>query len=387
MANKPKNEKLIEGLQAAWKRELAGARTYRELARRARSAEQRDILNRLATAEERHAEKWAARLGELGSAPPAFRESFVERARRWVLVQSGTETALRNIEATEESDTNAYAELAKEASEEKDRAAVHATQIEEKTHGRLIGEMARPNAPIQARLDTLMKTEKWHVRGGGWIGQAIYGMNDGLGSVFGVVAGVAGATNASAAFVIVSGLAAVVANAISMGAGAYLAMKSEREVYEAEIARERSEIELDPEQEQEEMALFYELKGFTATEARQLAARIAERPEQLLKSLAAEELGLSADTFPNPWREGLSAGAFTAIGAFIPIVPFFFVSGFPAVAWSFVISSLAYFVVGASKVLVTGRGWFRSGIEMFLIGLGVGIITYFIGTLFQLQVP
>ena len=134
------------------------------------------------------------------------------------------------------------------------------------------------------------------------------------------------------------------------------------------------------------MALFYELKGFTTDEARQLAARIAERPEQMLKTLAAEELGLSADTFPNPWREGFSAGVFTAIGAFIPIVPFFFMDGFPAVILSFIISSLAYFVVGASKVLVTGRGWLRSGMEMFLIGLGVGIVTYFIGTLFQLEI-
>lgn len=377
------NQKLIAGLRAAWKREIAGAKTYRALAERARSKEQRDILNRLADAEERHAEIWVARLKELGSPPPVFRENFVERAWRWALVQSGTDNALRRIEATEDSDQSAYAELAASATEEKDRVAVRATEIEEKTHAKLIDEMVQPP---QIRLDGLLKKEKWHVRGGGWIGQAIYGMNDGLGSVFGVVAGVAGATNASALFVIVSGLAAVVANAISMGAGAYLATKSEREVYEAEIARERQEIEMNPEQEREELALFYELKGFSRDEARQLAARLAERPEQMLKSLASEELGLSAENFPSPWREGLSAGVFTAIGAFVPIVPFFFADGFPAVVASFVISTLAYFVVGAAKVLVTGRSWFRSGMEMLLIGFTVGVITYFIGTLFQVDI-
>ncbi len=377
------NGKLIEGLQAAWKREIAGAKTYRVLAERAHSADQREVLNRLADAEERHANKWAARLQELGSAPPEFTESFLERARRWVLVQSGTENALRNVEANEESDAAAYAALASATDNEADRAAVRATQIEERAHDRLLGDMAQPSAP-QVRLESMMKAEKWHVRGGGWIGQAIYGMNDGLGSVFGVVAGVAGATNASALFVIVSGLAAVVANAVSMGAGAYLATKSEREVYEAELDRERREIEMDPEQEQEEMELFYQLKGFTQEEARKLSERMAERPEQMLKTLAAEELGLSSETFPNPWREGLSAGIATAIGAFIPVIPFFFASGFPAVVASFIISSLAYFVVGAAKVLVTGRGWLRSGLEMLLIGLGVGIITYFIGTLFNL---
>ncbi len=376
------NAKLIQSLQEAWKREMAGAQTYRELARRAASEEQRGILNRLADAEERHAQKWETRLKELGSAPPQFRESFIERARRWVLVQSGNDNAMRRIESVEDSDSGAYAQLAADAVEEKDRAAVRATEIEEKAHEKLLGAMTAPGA-LQVRIDAMMKTEKWHVRGGGWIGQAIYGMNDGLGSVFGVVAGVAGATNASQAFVIVSGLAAVVANAISMGAGAYLATKSQREVYQAELDRERSELEADPEQEREEMELFYQLKGFTAEEARTMTLRLAERPDQMLKTLAAEELGLSAETFPDPWREGTSAGVFTAIGAFIPIVPFFFIGGFPALIASFVISMLAYFVVGASKVVVTGRGWFRSGMEMLLIGLGVGVITYLIGTLFQ----
>ncbi|MEW5717159.1 MAG: VIT1/CCC1 transporter family protein [Chloroflexota bacterium] len=378
------NKKLIAGLQAAWTREIGGAKTYRALAQHARSKQERDVLNRLAEAEERHAQTWETRLKELGSAPPEFRESFVERVRRWALVQSGTSNALRNIEATEDSDKDAYGQLLTDATEEKDRVAVRATQVEEKTHAKLIGEMAQPQAP-QARLDTLLKRERWHVRGGGWIGQAIYGMNDGIGSVFGVVAGVAGATNASALFVIVSGIAGVIANALSMGAGAYLATKSEREVYQAEIAREQNEIEMNPEQEREELALFYELKGFTPDEARQLAVRMAERPEQMLKTLVSEELGLSAETFPNPWREGLSAGVFTALGAVIPIIPFFFASGFPAVVASFVVSTLAYFVVGAAKVLVTGRNWFRSGLEMLLIGLGVGILTYFIGTLFQVE--
>ncbi len=374
------NAKLIAGLQAAWKREIAGAKTYRELARRAHSTEQRDILDRLADAEERHAERWATRLKELGSAPPEFRESFVERAQRWVLVQTGTETALRNIEATEDSDSAAYAALAESATDEKDRAAVHATETEERAHGRLIGEMSQPAAP-QARLDSMMKTEKWHVRGGGWIGQAIYGMNDGLGAAFGVVSGVAGATGENAGFVLISGIAAAIASALSMGSGAYLATKSEREVYEAELGRERREIEMNPEQEREEMQLFYELKGFKTEEAKLLASRLSEQPEQMLKTLAHEELGLSESTFPNPWRAAISASISTALGAFIPVLPFFFLSGIPALATSFVISTLAHFVVGASKVIVTGRSWWKSGLEMTAVGLGEATITYVIGVL------
>lgn len=375
------NAKLIDGLKAAWIREIAGERTYRELARRAPSADKRDILNRLADAEQRHAERWAARLKELGSAPPEFNESLVDRIRRWVLVQSGTENALRNIEATEESDSAAYASLAESATDEKDRAAVRATETEERAHRRLTGEMGGPPAAPQAQLDRLMQKEKWHVRGGGWIGQAIYGVNDGLGAAFGVVSGVAGATNTNAEFVLISGIATALASALSMGSGAYLATKSEREVYEAELGRERREIEMDPEQEREEMALFYQLKGFKEDEANMLASRLAEQPEQMLKTLAHEELGLSEATFPNPLRSAVSASISTALGAVIPVLPFFFLTGIPALATSFVISTLAHFVVGASKVIVTGRSWWKSGAEMTVVGLGEAVVTYALGVL------
>jgi predicted membrane protein (TIGR00267 family) len=166
-----------------------------------------------------------------------------------------------------------------------------------------------------------------------------------------------------------------------MGSGAYLAMKSEREVYEAEMERERREIEENPAEEVEELELFYQLKGFTAGEARTMASRLAEKPDQLLKTLAHEELGLSEQTFPNEWRSAISATISTAVGAAVPVLPFLFSSGMTALLISFVISTLAHFVVGASKVLVTGRSWLKSGTEMTLIGVGEAAITYVIGLL------
>ncbi len=376
------NKKLVQGLLAAWTREISGVKTYHELARRADSAEQRDILNRLADAEARHAETFAARLRELGSEPPAFHENFFERARRWVLVQTGTENAVRNLEAFEDDATQAYADLVAADPKEASRTIVSAMQTEEKVHGKVLADMSQPAAP-QARLESMLKTEKWHVRGGGWIGQAIYGMNDGLGAAFGVVSGVAGATLTARGteFVLLSGIAAAIASALSMGSGAYLATKSEREVYEAEMERERSEIEMDPAQEREEMQVFYELKGFKTEEAKMLAARLAEQPDQMLKTLAHEELGLSEATFPNPWRSAISATISTALGAFIPVLPFFFLTGVTALVASFVISTAAHFAVGASKVIVTGRSWWKSGAEMTVVGLGEAIITYILGVL------
>ena len=147
-------------------------------------------------------------------------------------------------------------------------------------------------------LDTILKRERWHGRGGGWVADAIYGVNDGLGAVFGIVSGVAGATNNQQHYILVSGLAGMLASSLSMGAGAYLANKSEREIYEAEIAREKAEVEENPEEEIEEMSLFYQLQGFAPEDAQRMAERLAEQPEQLVQAMAQSELGLSNTIFP-----------------------------------------------------------------------------------------
>ncbi len=174
-------------------------------------------------------------------------------------------------------------------------------------------------------------------RAGGWIGQAIYGVNDGLGAAFGVVSGVAGATHANSEFVLLSGFACMVASALSMGSGPYLASKSEREIYEAEVERERHEIQNNPKEELEELELFYQLKGFTEDEAKAMAARLSEKPDQLLKTLVHEELGLSEESFPNEWRAAISATLSTALGAVVPVIPFLFSSGMTALLISLVV--------------------------------------------------
>jgi vacuolar iron transporter family protein len=254
---------------------------------------------------------------------------------------------------------------------------------EEESHGRIIREIVSPIGP-QGMLDLMLRRERWHKRGGGWLGDAIYGANDGLGAVFGIVSGVAGYTGgASSNLVLISGLAGMLASALSMGSGAFLATKSEREVYQAEIDRERREIEEEPAEEQEELALFYQLKGFTEEEANMLATRLAEKPEQFLRTMAHEELGLSEDSFPNPLVAAASATISTALGAFIPIIPFFFLQGPSAIIAAAIISLFAHFAVGAAKTLVTGRSWFHSGMEMTIVGAIEAVITYVLGAAFR----
>src|SRR3989440_10157159 len=233
----------------------------------------------------------------------------------------------------------------------------------------------------RSTLDTILRRERWHVRGTGWIGDAIYGVNDGLGAVFGIVSGMAGYTGGSEV-VLAAGLAGTLASALSMGAGAYLAAKSEREVYESEVSRERTEIEEDPHEELIELELFYQLKGFSPEESRAMAERIHKEPKQFLRALVHEELGLSEENFPNPWRSMFSASVSTADGGFIPIIPFFFAVGMPAVIASFIISTIAHFIVGASKALITTRSWWASGLEMTVVGIIEAAITYGLGVAF-----
>jgi len=381
----PDLQPFIQGLQHAWQRERAGARIYRALATREKSEARRQVLLKLAEAEEGHAERWAARLRELGAAPPADRDPLPARLWRWVLVQSGTDNALQRIESTEDRDTERYAALAELAPSEVDRAAVQAVQHDEETHSRVTGgsgEAPVPANAVQSRLDAILGRERWHRRGGGWIGQAIYGANDGLGAVFGIVSGVAGATAGGPA-VLIAGLAGMIASGLSMGSGAYLATKAEREVSQAEIARERRELEQNPQEEQEELALFYQLKGVPEAEAQSLAARLISQPEHAVRTLASEELGLSELNFPNPWIAALSATLSTGLGAFIPIIPFFFAGGYPAIIASFGISTLAHFLIGAAKTVVTGLSPWRSGAEMMVVGLGEASITYVLGLMFR----
>jgi VIT1/CCC1 family predicted Fe2+/Mn2+ transporter/rubrerythrin len=384
LANHDQRTELVAALQQNWRREREGARTYRQLATAERDDNRRQVLERLAAAEERHAAKWQAKLVELGAAVPAFDLTWRDRLRGWLRRGLGTEAALRRMEADEDSDIARYEAHARAASATDTEVAETLREVrrEEQSHGRIIREMLAPAGP-QSMLDIILRTERWHKRGGGWLGDAIYGANDGLGAVFGIVSGVAGATAGQSRTVLIAGLAGMLASALSMGSGAYLATKSEREVYQAEIDRERKEIEEDPEEEREELALFYQLKGFTEEESRTLADRLSQQPDQFLRTLAHEELGLSAESFPNPGTAAISAAVSTGIGAFIPIIPFFFIGGIAAVIWAAIISLVAHFAVGAAKTLVTGRSWMVSGTEMTVVGLIEAVITYALGLLFR----
>lgn len=366
----------IRALEEAWRREIEAARLYRALESQEKDPKRAGLFERLAVAEEEHAERFGEALTERGYPLPATPRTATAGERLTARLL-GTEAMLRRMEVEEEKNVNQFSSAIESGEDLSVRELFRDVEREEKAHASLLKSLAPPHAPA-TRLEALLRREKWHAHTGSWIGDAIYGVNDGLGATFGIVSGMAGYSGGGHV-VLIAGIAGMLASALSMGSGAYLAAKSEREIYEAELTRERREIEEDPEHEREELELIYQLQGFDEPTARMMADQIARSPDQFLKVMAHEELGLSLHSPPNPLIATISATLSTAIGAMVPVLPFFFMSGMPAVVVSFVISTLAHFAVGAAKSLVTVRGWLASGMEMTIVGVLEAAATYALG--------
>jgi VIT1/CCC1 family predicted Fe2+/Mn2+ transporter/rubrerythrin len=374
---------MIRVLKENWKEEIVVSRVYRALADAEQNPKRRELLGRMAVSEEEHAALWAERLAALGeSVDPADAEGDYKKQQR-LLKMFGPDAMIRRIEREERGHVVDYQAQIRALNDPESTRILERVIPDEEAHATRLQAMAAESATgPRSRLESLLGKEKWHAHGTGtWIGDAIYGINDGLGAVFGIVSAVSGAAPASPKFVLVAGLAGLIGSAFSMGSSAYLAAKSEREVHEAEIAREKREIEMDPAHEREELELMYQIKGFTEDEARAMADRLTRSPEQFLSTMVAEELGLSEDRLPNPWTSSLVATLSTAVGAFFPIIPFFYSSGASAVIQSLIISIVAHFAVGASKTFITGRSWLTQGLEMTFVGMLGGALAYGFGLL------
>jgi VIT1/CCC1 family predicted Fe2+/Mn2+ transporter len=242
-------------------------------------------------------------------------------------------------------------------------------------------ERAWAEAPAEARhsLEAPQAPEEAPRGSPGWVTDAVYGANDGLGAVFGIVAGVAGYSHGGI-IVLISGLAGTLASALSMGAGAYLAAKAEREVYQVELARAKRRVAADPARAREDLAGAYRARGFTADESRWLAARVAEGGDALTRALVQEERGLADGHLRNPWLSALTAALSTAVGAFVPTLPFFFLDGSTAIAVAAAVSLAAHFAVGVAKsAVVPALRWWVAGAEMTLVGAMEGAVTFAIG--------
>lgn len=354
-----------------WQDESDASYLYGILAVLERDPKRASVFGRLRDIETEHAAIWAHLLESHGRPTRAFRPSV--RAR--ILAQLGRRFGAGSLVSLL---------LREEGREVREYLTMH-RDTPPQTAGRAEAlQLAKESAEHATELAHLAGVasdgEPWHrVESGGFLRNIVYGFNDGLTANFGLVAGVLGATaTAQHEAVVVAGVAGVIADALSMGSSGYLAAKSEQEVHAHEIAMERDEIAYMPELERDELALIYETKGMTPANAKALADEALKDPERMLQEKVQAELGISAPV-SSPLREGWITGSATAVGALLPVFPFFILRGMPAIVTAFAVAMAAHFLVGAARSVFTGRGLIRSGIDMFVVGLGVAVVGYFAG--------
>jgi vacuolar iron transporter family protein len=386
--NPEKTERLLAALRANWQAEMEGFSTYSALAKNERDPHRRHVLRGLATAEKHHAELWAGRIKALGGPEPKYNGDPAGQAESLANRIGGPALALRRLEIDEGRDIAKYGNQLKKLGDEPSVAILKEVIADEREHYLTIGNLIRsrgalpalPREQAEAALDELVAArDKGHSQAAGWVGDAVYGVNDGLGSIFGIVSGVSGATLGNSHFVLIAGLAGMVASALSMGSGAFLAAKSEREIYEAEFAREREAVEDNEAEAREVLSLSYQVRGLPEEDAERFVEHLAKDKEQLVRALARERMNTTEEGLSKPWVSAVSGALSTAVGAFIPIIPFFFMTGIPAIVVAAVVSLFAHFAVGAAKSLITVRSWWASGFEMTWIGALEGVVTYIIG--------
>jgi len=220
-----------------------------------------------------------------------------------------------------------------------------------------------------------------HRRGGGGnLRAAVFGVSDGLVSNTSLILAVAGAGAASRE-VLLSGIAGLLAGAFSMAAGEYISMRSQRELFERQMAEERAELERFPAEEAEELALIYGARGIPLEQARSMTAALVQDPEKALDTLAREELGLNPEELGSPWGAALASFLAFAGGALLPVVPFLFVGGPRTLPLVLVIASVSLFGIGAALSLFSGKNALLSGLRLLVVGALAGGTTYLIGRL------
>lgn len=382
MEQQTDTKEAVSRLLQAWRGEVQARALYTLLAERVKDPRRADVIRAIADAEGTHRERIERRLRELGQPIPDPGSVKLSLAQRLQARVAPLETVISRMESAEQMEiTDRYK---RSTGDPQTDAVLQQIRLDEQGHSKSLESMqvahhaAEPaTTSIQSRLNRILGRETWHRTGAGWISGAIYGANDGLAAVFGIVAGVSGATGGSS-FVLTAGLFGAIASSLSMATGAFLAERSEGEVAAANVARERQEVIDHPDEEKEEASLFYQLKGIDKTTADRLAEQLALDPEALMKVHAPEELG-GIEASSQPVQSAIAAGVSTFVGAMVPVIPFFWMRGTAAVVTAALVSLAAHFAVGAAKSLFTLRTWWSAGLEMTLAGVIVGGITYAIG--------
>ncbi|MSP38177.1 MAG: rubrerythrin family protein [Deltaproteobacteria bacterium] len=353
--------------------EMDGIELYRSLAAAEKSEQRAEIFRKMVRAEERHAQRWVRLIQAGGGTVPVYRRSARVRVFGWLARNFGTERVVPLISALEARDEAGYL----------NQTEAEGLPAQERAHSRALREMGEEGGTAHGDI---VGREGWHMASrGGSLRAAVFGINDGLVSNFSLVMGFAGA-EAKPEYILLAGVAGLLAGSFSMAAGEYVSVRAQRELFEQQIAMEQQELEMSPKEEEEELALIYQAKGIPEVDAHLMARRIIANPRTAIDTLAREELGLDPSQLGSPWVAAGSSFVAFIVGALVPVLPFLVTSGTNASVASAILSCLALFAVGALLSIFTARGPLFSGFRMLAIGLVASLITYGVGWLLGVSI-
>ena len=334
----------------SWQKEMDSVFIYRVIAQTEKAPERHALFKKLAADAEAQAQIWAKKMHAEGQAAPLFAPSARTRLVATLVRRFGARPL---------------------------RAVLAAMKV----RGMSVFTTVLTGHPLPTSPEEI--GQRHRNAGGGNLRALVFGANDGLVSNAGLILGVAGATggNGEARAIVISGIAGLLAGAFSMAAGEYVSVRSQRELFEHQIAAERDELEAYPEAEAAELATIYQARGLSHDDANHMAASIIKNPAYALDALAREELGLDPGHLGSPWGAASSSFVSFSLGALIPLLPFLLARGPHALFASMAVTAVALFGIGCAISLFTGRGAFASGTRMLVVGGAAGAVTYLIGRL------
>jgi len=338
----------------SWYHEKESAWLYRRVASAEPDPHKSELFLKLAAAAEEQADKWLLAAQRDHPGVPAAEPVFVPSLRARIVARLLKRLEPQSLRAV--------------------LAAMKLRGLSVYSSPRIVAGHAMPTslAQVGARHRSVL---------GGSLRAGVFGVNDGLISNVSLVLGVAGA-GAGSRYVLTAGVAGLLAGALSMAAGEYVSVRSQREMYEYQIALEREELAEYPEEEAEEIALIYQARGVEPEQARAVSRSLLSRPQQALDVLAREELGLNPDDLGSPWQAAASSFVAFAAGAAVPLVPFLAsLRASRATIGSALVTLATLFAVGLALSLFTGRDALRGALRMVLIGGGAGAVSFLVGRL------
>lgn len=332
-----------------WTEEKRSAYLYQIMATHEATAAKQKLFLRLANSANKQAEIWKKKSSSIGETLPQHYQPDLR--------------------------TRLVAHLIKHLGSERIRFILSTMKV----RGMSVYSNANPEYPLPSAIADLERRHK-ALSTGGNLRAAVFGINDGLVSNASLLLGVAGA-NVNQHIILLTGIAGLLAGALSMAAGEYISVRSQRELYEYQISLERDELRLYPEEEAKELAIIYHARGLPEEEATKLAQLTIQNPEQALDTLSREELGLNPKELGSPYGAAVSSFFSFCAGAFLPLIPYLFGSS----SWNFmvmiILTALGLFSVGATLSLFTNKSAFQSGLRMLCIGGSAGVFTFLIGKL------